>query len=207
MAKLKCYFSLRSPYSWLAMKRLADNELGVESQLEYLPFIESSGEVNKRLEAKGGECLYRTMSKEKHLYILGDIKRQAREMGLILKWPVDVDADWSIPHQVFLVIEDAAIKQSFLMQCADERFLRGKNIFDWSICETLLTQWLDESAVARVIEDAKGEKGLSLMTESCYQAYRDGVFGVPFFIVKREKFWGNDRLERFISHSQTMDLI
>jgi hypothetical protein len=27
--------------------------------------------------------------------------------------------------------------------------------------------------------------------------YHDGVFGVPFFVHGREKFWGLDRLETF----------
>ena len=27
-----------------------------------------------------------------------------------------------------------------------------------------------------------------------YQAYNDGVFGVPFFILNKEKFWGTEHI-------------
>lgn len=207
MARLRCYFSFRSPYSWLAMKSLAKQGMQVGSTLEYLPFIEPAGELAQRLYDMGGECLYRTMSPQKHLYILGDIKRQAKELGLTPKWPVDVDVDWSIPHKVFLVLTDDAIKQSFLLTCADKRFLEGKNIFNWGECQSILLQWLDKTTAAQVIDDAQSEKGLSLMTDVCYQAYIDDVFGVPFFIAKREKYWGNDRLDRFVQHCRRMELV
>jgi predicted DsbA family dithiol-disulfide isomerase len=35
--------------------------------------------------------------------------------------------------------------------------------------------------------------------EALLRAYRDHVFGVPFFVKGRERFWGVDRLEGFLS--------
>ena len=38
----------------------------------------------------------------------------------------------------------------------------------------------------------------ALGAEALYRAYNDGVFGVPFFINRFNKFWGIDRIDDFV---------
>ena len=53
----RCYFSLRSPYSWLALRNLDAMDLGVGSHLRYIPYFEPSEPLRERLEARGGRFL------------------------------------------------------------------------------------------------------------------------------------------------------
>jgi 2-hydroxychromene-2-carboxylate isomerase len=34
--------------------------------------------------------------------------------------------------------------------------------------------------------------------EALRRAWRDGIFGVPFFVLGHEKFWGQDRVDEFL---------
>lgn len=36
------------------------------------------------------------------------------------------------------------------------------------------------------------------------RAERERVFGVPFFIVEDQRFWGNDRLDALVNHLQAL---
>ncbi len=52
---------------------------------------------------------------------------------------------------------------------------------------------------ASLIEEAQSPEAKALLRQQTEEATRLGIFGAPTFVVSRELFWGNDRLEDALS--------
>ncbi len=193
-----CYFSFRSPYAWLAMKRLEEEELGIGSKLSYIPYFEPTGAIANSLKEQGGEFLYQAMSQEKHLYIMGDVKRILAKSNIRAKFPADENPDWKIPHLIFMACSDNDIKKNFAFQIMSDRWLKGKNIWCWEYCQQTLSSLYGDVLATGVIQKAHSSAIEALAAEHLYSAYIDGVFGVPFMTIGRKKYWGQDRLNIFL---------
>ena len=92
------YFSFRSPYSWLAHRELTEHHPAVARDVRRIPFWEPDRLSQKLLAEAGGSFVYQPMSREKHFYILQDVRRLTRARGLEVSWPVDRDPHWEVPH-------------------------------------------------------------------------------------------------------------
>lgn len=191
------YFSFRSPYSWVAARLLRD-EYGVgPDEVEYIPTWEPDGETRALLEARGGRVIYSTMSRQKHLYILQDIKRLTTRLGYPMKWPVDREPWWELPNLAYLAARREGKEREFFWAAYGARWEEGEDICSVETVKRLAAAaGLDPEAAAA----APGDVELRAQgAEALYRCYRDGVFGVPFFIKGFEKFWGVDRLELFVA--------
>lgn len=191
------YFSLRSPYSWLAYRDLMEHHAELASRLEWRPFFEPDEQSAKALAEAGGGFSYVAMSREKHLYILQDVRRLTRERGLEITWPVDRDPCWEVPHLAYLAADDQGCGARFVELAHRARWEEGRDICDRTVMGELAEELgLAPGRLARAADDprlrARGVAALLAMD-------RDGVFGVPFFVHRREKFWGVDRLAAFVA--------
>jgi len=189
------YFSLRSPYSWLAYRDLFDRYPTLAAELEWKPFWEPDEQTRKLLADRGGDFLYTPMSKAKHLYTLQDVRRLATDRGLKITWPVDREPWWEVPHLAYLVAREHGQGQEFIAAASRARWEEGRDICDPVTIAGIATGLgLDEAGLTGAAGDpdvrAKGAKAL-------LEVYRDGVFGVPFFVNGFAKFWGVDRLAAF----------
>ncbi|GAA2311113.1 2-hydroxychromene-2-carboxylate isomerase [Streptomyces violaceusniger] len=190
------YFSLRSPYSWLAFRELTENHPDVADTIEWRPCWEPAEATRKLLDEAGIRLPYVHMSKEKHLYILQDIKRLAAASGLTVGWPIDTDPNWDIAHLAYFVADDLGRGRDFIRLVYQARWQRGLNISDPAVIAGVGERLgLDGEALAGAADDpdirARG-------VEALRAADRDGAFGVPFFVHRHDKFWGSDRLPGFI---------
>lgn len=191
------YFSFRSPYSWVAARLLHD-EYGVgPDEVEYIPTWEPDGATRALLEARGGKILYSTMSRQKHLYILQDIKRLTTRLGYPMKWPIDREPWWELPNLAYLAARREGKDRAFFWAAYRARWEEGEDICTVETVKRLAeASGLDPAVAAAAPDDAElRAEG----AEALFRCYRDGVFGVPFFIKGYEKFWGVDRLELFIA--------
>ncbi len=194
------YFSLRSPYSWIAGHLLRDRYPDLLARLEYRPFWEPDARSTAMLTALGGDFPYTAMSKAKHLYILRDVRRLACGLGLPLVWPVDRDPVWEIPHLAYFAAADAGRGPEFVTRASELRWEHGRNICDPATMGDLAVDLgLPPERFANAADDedyrARGARAL-------LDVDRDGVFGVPFFVHGREKFWGVDRLGLFATGAE-----
>lgn len=194
------YFSFRSPYSWLAWHDLTTLHQSVAAQLEWLPFWEPDEHSERLLTRQEGRFIYTPMSREKHLYVLQDVKRLAQRRGLSMVWPLDQDPCWEIAHLAYLVAEDAGRGMAFIERVYRARWQEGRNICD----RATIAQLADdvgvpgETASGACERDDIRQRGV----EALLKIERDSVFGVPFFINRSQKFWGVDRLDDFIRSLQ-----
>lgn len=189
------YFSFRSPYSWMAYRDLIGQYPDVAEQIEWLPFWEPDEPTLDHLERDNIRLPYVPMSKEKHLYILQDVRRLARARGLEMVWPVDPAPRWEVSHLAYVVAAELGAGREFIAAVYRARWEHGEDI---SLPDTMRRIGKDLDLDPELLAGAHADpevrtKGLDALNS----LYRDGVFGVPYFISGFEKFWGVDRLQLF----------
>ncbi len=198
----RVYFSMRSPFSWISLKAIEATRPDVLETSELLPFWDPAPETLDALRALGGDYHYTQMSRAKHLYILQDTKRITRRLGLTMTWPVDRAPRWEIPHLAWLAAlpEDRPIAYRAFM---DARWGRGENICDEDVLAGLLSGAGLDAALAQAHKD---ESVLARGAEVLLRAYRDDIFGIPYFKCGSQRFWGLDRVGWFLAcHDQWRD--
>lgn len=191
------YFSLRSPYSWLAYRDLLATHPALAETLEWRPFWEPDERSREMLVAAGADFPYVDMSRAKSLYVLEDVRRLARRRGLPIVWPVDRQPVWEVAHLAYLVAARHGQGSAFVARVYRARWEEGRDISDrYTIATIAGDLGLDPDETANALDDPEVRmEGLKALLDVC----ADGVFGVPFFVHRRERFWGVDRLPDFVS--------
>jgi 2-hydroxychromene-2-carboxylate isomerase len=189
------YFSFRSPYSWIAT-RLMLRSLPRKAPLEWVPFWEPDVMSERMLGERGGHFPYQKMSDAKHRYILQDVRRLALQLGLEMRWPVDEQPHWEVAHLGYLKATELGCGPTFLRGVYSARWEQGRNISDPDVIgEIGHASGLDGALVAEAYRDpAMRAKGVDCL----YRVYQNDVFGVPYFMHKRDRYWGIDRLPLFL---------
>lgn len=190
------YFSFRSPYSWLAHHDLSKHYPGVMPDLDWRPFWEPDGQSERLLTDLGGRFIYTPMSKEKHLYVLRDVRRLVEQRGLAVTWPLDHKPCWELAHLAYFAAVDAGRGMAFIDRVYRARWQEGRNICDRETVSELAEEVGVSGVLAR--EAAEQDDMRRRGANALLAIERDGVFGVPFFIHRSHKFWGVDRLADFL---------
>ena len=189
------YFSFRSPYSWLATRLILSN-MPANTDLEWVPFWEPDSQSAKALSDRKAEFPYQKMSDAKHRYILQDVRRLARDLGVDMQWPVDEEPHWEVAHLGYLKARELGGERAYMEGVYRARWENGRNISDPAVISDVANEaGLDGQAVALACQDpAIREQGVACLL----QIYKNDVFGVPYFMHKRDRFWGLDRLPLFL---------
>jgi 2-hydroxychromene-2-carboxylate isomerase len=190
------YFNLRSPYSWLALHDLTTFHRELAEDIDWRPCWEPGPATERLLVAAGGRFPYAPMSREKHFYVLGDVRRLAGERGLNVKWPVDHSPRWEVSHLAYLVAATSRAGREFAVATSRARWEHGQDISDPAVVAAIGKRLgMDGERLARAADDPTV---IAAGTRALMAVCGDDVFGVPFFICGREKFWGVDRLDAFV---------
>ncbi|MGW2872715.1 DsbA family protein [Kitasatospora sp. NPDC001225] len=192
------YFSLRSPYSWLAYRELLERHPDVAGAVEWRPFFEPDGTSERLLAELGGSFPYTAMSRAKHLYVLQDVRRLTAARGIAFRWPVDHDPVWEVPHLAYLRALRGGLGPQFVAAAYRARWEQGRDICDRTVIAGIGAELgLDPAELAGASDDPElRRQGALLLKDIC----DDGVFGVPFFVQGFNRFWGLDRLPDFVAH-------
>ena len=193
--ELSCYYSLSSPWAYLAGPKLQDIVRRHRAKLLLKPF-----DFQAIVPQTGGVPL-RTRPEPRRAYhdVELDRWRQYLGMPLVLKpkhYPqVVTDADWNKrPGWMVIAAQDQGL-DAFTLSHALLRAL-----------------WAEErntadADVRRAIADENGFNGAALAAAETsvrvaelYRQYSDealvlGVFGAPTFVLGHQLFWGQDRLD------------
>jgi 2-hydroxychromene-2-carboxylate isomerase len=189
------YFSLRSPYSWLAHHDLVTHYPEVAESVQWRPFWEPDRTSQRLLADAGGSFPYVENSRPKARYILQDVRRLADHRGLRVTWPVDRRPHWEVAHLAYLVAARHGQGRQFIAHTYQARWQRGEDISDPVTIGRIAGELgLPAAALTGAVDDPQVRaEGL----EALLALDVDGVFGVPFFVVGYDKFWGVDRLSLF----------
>jgi 2-hydroxychromene-2-carboxylate isomerase len=192
----RLYFSFRSPYSWLAVRRLREVVPDLSATFECFPYWDPDERTSAALAARGGEFHYVQMSRAKHLYMLLDTKRIAQRHDITMAWPVDRDPWWELPHLAWLRARREGREWQLYDAVTGARWGRGENICEPDVLSAAArTAGLDPAAALGAPDDPdiRDEAAGCL-----YQAYLDDIFGIPYLKWGRHRFWGLDRVDAFL---------
>ncbi|WP_413809276.1 DsbA family protein [Streptomyces sp. OE57] len=192
------YFNFRSPYSWIAYRDLMDRYPDVAQAVEWHLWWEPDAEGERRMAEHGHHFPYSAMSREKHLYILQDVRRLTTDRGLAVSWPVDHDPVWEVPHLPYFLALDAGLGPAWIERVYRARWQEGRDICDRTTIADIAGELglpAERAAAAADDEELRSGRGLRALL-----ALSDaGAFGVPFFTHGYDKFWGVDRLAPFVA--------
>jgi 2-hydroxychromene-2-carboxylate isomerase len=192
----RLYFSFRSPYSWLTVRRLRAEVPDLRAELDLVPYWDPDERSGKGLADRGGEFHYIQMSRAKHLYMLLDTKRLAERQGLTMAWPIDIDPWWELPHLAWLQARREGCEWEFYDAVVEARWGRGEDICTPEVIRAAAEQAGLDPLLAVA---APADPGIRQEADGClYEAYLDDIFGIPYLKWGRHRFWGYDRLDAFL---------
>jgi 2-hydroxychromene-2-carboxylate isomerase len=177
------YFSLRSPYSWLALHRLERLGERLGAPLTLVPVFprDASSAPNP------------VTQHARFRYLLEDVGRMASAYGLTIRPPASLDVAWELPHAAFSFAAEAGLGLPFALAAFEARFTRSRDLGSLDeLAEIATLVGLDP---LRVVEAAKDPARHARIDAGISAANQAGVIGVPFFVYAGKRFWGNDRLE------------
>ncbi|MGA4841735.1 2-hydroxychromene-2-carboxylate isomerase [Streptomyces sp. G45] len=165
----RCYFSFRSPYSWLAHQELSIRHRALAERMEWVPFFDPDPLTARLVAERGG-----------HLP-----PGPAR----------DDDRVWEVPHLAHLAAAEHGRGRDFLDAAFRARFLTGRDLCDRATVEAIgRGLGLPAGLLGRASDlprlRARAIGGL-------LDALADGVFGVPFFAHGTTRCFGLDRVDAF----------
>ena len=137
----------------------------------------------------------------KREYSLLDFERSARFAGVPLKMPARFPIATQNAARLFywLQASDAARAVAWARHCLRALFARGVDLSDALALQSLGAEFgIDAAQAEAVCSDPHWKAALKAANDA---AIALGVFGVPYFIIDGEPFWGNDRraqIERWL---------
>jgi 2-hydroxychromene-2-carboxylate isomerase len=194
---VKLYYDYKSPFAYLAMGPAYALMESHRIRYRYIPHELDvrgafGGELDQRPE--------REWRKVRYLYL--DARRYANARGMIIRGPQKIfdsrlslmSGLWADKHGLFRPYSDRVFERFF------KRELDIEN--DAALAGVMREAGLDPDGFKRYAQH-DGPRELSVAFAA---GDRDGVFGVPTFIVDGEPFWGNDRVEWMVRKLDAMGL-
>jgi 2-hydroxychromene-2-carboxylate isomerase len=188
LRQIDYYFAPMSPFTYLAGDRLEKVAARHDCRIRYIPL-----DAPALFPRTGGQVLAERHP-SRNAYRLQELRRQAkkRDVALNMKpayFPVNpAPAAYAIIAAAKAGGGDlAGLVQSFPRAVWTE----DRNIADDEVVKDLLARNGFDPSVADRYMLAAAETYANNLEE----AVSRGVFGVPFYIVGDEKFWGQDRLD------------
>lgn len=192
MRQIDYYFSPLSPWGYLGGDRLAAIASKHDVQIRYLPL-----DPIALFARTGGKALPERHESRK-AYRLQDLRRTAAKLGLPIELAPSYFPTNPAPACYAIIAAQKAGGDTggLVRGFARAVWVENRNIADDEVIRDILARHGFDPALA--------DKGLFTGAETyernLEEAVAAGVFGVPFFIVEGEKFWGQDRLEDLDLH-------
>lgn len=193
MAQIDYYLALQSPYVYLAGTRPAEIAARHGAKLVYKPLDAA------QLFPRTGGKVRAERHPSRNDYSAMDRARQARKLGMKLDAQPMFAAANPAPAAYAVIAAQAAgggDVPGLVAAITRAMWAEGRDISDDDTLRPLL--------VAHGFDANVADRGM-LMAAEAYaanleEAVSRGVFGVPFFVVGAEKFWGQDRLDDLDLH-------
>ena len=188
--KIKYYYSVASPFSYLAIDRFINLVNKKNIEVEEMPF-DLVGQVFPN--TGGVPVPKRHPSRLK--YRLVEIERIGKKYGVSINSQPKFfpPSDPHLPAKFTIAAIQLGNKLSFGKEClkylwANEKDISDKKVLE-EICNNLQLNFNEVEALAN------SEKVEKIYSENSNNAIKDDVFGAPTYIYEDELYWGQDRLD------------
>ena len=103
-----------------------------------------------------------------------------------------VDCNWPSVHAAWSEVNKEGKGLDFMLKIFEARFKKGLNVGDKSIITNICNEIeISPELALSAMDNEDIDKDLKSLTKLMRELK---VFGVPTFIYKKERFWGQDRL-------------
>tara|TARA_Y100001935_G_C17256474_1_gene483910 strand:- start:65 stop:655 length:591 start_codon:yes stop_codon:yes gene_type:complete len=188
------YFSIGSTYTFLSVTRIPEVEKKYQVKFNWKPF--SVRAIMKEMN----NIPFPKDKINKVNYMWRDIERRAEGYGFFAKTPVPYPlSEFDLANQIAIYGLDKGWGVDYIRLTYKKWFQEGKEpAIDPSISEIC-----NELKVNRdeLISEAQTENIKNKYLENTNSARENKIFGSPSFVVDKEVFWGDDRMEDSIKWS------
>lgn len=193
MAQIDYFFAVMSPFVYLAGDRLEAIAARQGATVRYVPI-----DAPALFPRTGGQVLAERHESRK-AYRLQELARWSKRLGMKLDlqpffFPVN-----PAPASYAIIAAQAAgggDLGALVRAFPRAVWAEGRNIADDGVVKAILAENGFDPAVA----DRGMFMAADVYVRNLDEAVARGVFGVPFYIVGEERFWGQDRLELLEEH-------
>lgn len=195
MTPIRFYFELASPYSYIASLEIEQVAAGAGRSVEWCPI-----DIVSVWTAHGVLDAYMAIRRLKRPYIARDSMRCADLRGVALARPSVPARDTGTAKLAYwgLRNSDPPLAKRFLQVVWRRYFGDGQSIDG---LDDLAEAAADIGLGAPEIQAAAAWVGARQAQEqSNSDAVHSGCFGVPWFVVDGEPFFGHDRLDHLAAH-------
>jgi 2-hydroxychromene-2-carboxylate isomerase len=183
------FFAFRSPFAALADTRIDDLVAGAGAELLPVPVVPPAQPPPEGLAAM--------LVDFRRSYIAEDAARWARRLGLDWKWqapaPGAALADDTDAAAGWYFAREAGRERAYRNGVFLARFEAGRDITRHDVLADCAAEaGLDRAAFLDALRSRRFHDEVPKAIALCVE---NRVFGVPFFVVDGQHFWGNDRID------------
>ncbi len=125
--------------------------------------------------------------------MIQDFRRHCEAYGLPLQLPDTKDTDWMPSHAGFYYAQDQGKRMEYLEAGFACRFERNQDLGQDRTLHAIAEEiGLDPKGLLDAAHDPQRHEQVWL---GMMHFRKQGMVGVPGFVIEDQKFWGNDRLE------------
>ncbi len=181
------YLEFSSPYAYVAAQEIDELAERYGRQVLWRPV--SLGHVWKAIGYDPA-----AMPRQKRRYMAGDMIRSARLAGLPFTMPETFPVNARLARLVFyrLNARDADLARRFALAVLNRYWGQGQDITTADDLAGIAAGLrIDTGEIEAAASDEAAKAAVIEATEA---AVNDGCFGMPWFMLDGEAFWGHDRL-------------
>ena len=188
MSNIDFYFSIGSTYTYLTVTRILDVENKYQVKFNWKPF--SVRTIMKEMN----NIPFPREKMNKVNYMWRDIERRAERYGFFAKTPVPYPlSEFDLANQIAILGLEKDWGIDYIRLTYKKWFQEGKEpAIESSISEVCNELKLNKD---QIISDALNKEIQDKYEANTNSARENKIFGSPSFIVKKEVFWGDDRME------------
>ena len=188
MSNIDFYFSIGSTYTYLTVTRILDVENKYQVKFNWKPF--SVRAIMKEMN----NIPFPKEKMNKVNYMWRDIERRAERYGFFAKTPVPYPlSEFDLANQIAILGLEKDWGIDYIRLTYKKWFQEGKEpAIEPSISEVCNELKLNKD---QIISDALNKEIQDKYEANTNSARENKIFGSPSFIVKKEVFWGDDRME------------
>ena len=188
MNNIDFYFSIGSTYTYLTVTRILDVENKHQVKFNWKPF--SVRAIMKEMN----NIPFPKEKMNKVNYMWRDIERRAEGYGFFAKTPVPYPlSEFDLANQIAIFGLEKDWGIDYIRLTYKKWFQEGKEpAIESSISEVCNELKLNKD---QIISDALNKEIQDKYEANTNSARENKIFGSPSFIVKKEVFWGDDRME------------
>ena len=191
---LDFWFEFGSTYSYPAAMRIERLAASRGVRIAWRAFL-----LGPIFNAQGWKDSPFNLYAAKGRYMWRDLERVCHDEGIAFRRPSQFPRNGLLAARIVCCYADAPWLPEFVRAVYCANFQDDLDISDAAIlgrCLAAVGQNADD-----ILAQATSAESKAKLRAQSEEAVALGIFGAPFFMVGREAFWGNDRLEQAIAWS------